>query len=94
MSVFGTNSVQHAAGLNQVEKAIARNADAKKAAKPDARKRPQDEVDIDVQTTQAEDAIRNLKSNTEEETAEDRTSHDHYKSNDPAKKRPRLDVQG
>lgn len=96
MSMFGTTSTQHIAALNQVERVNARNTEAKRAAKPDARKRPEDAVEIDVQTVQSADAVRGLKGNTQEETAEDRQAHG--RPNEQTKKKaarvPRLDLQG
>ncbi len=95
MSVFGTPSVQHLAGLNQAERANARRAEPAKNAKPDARRRPGDEVDIDVQSTQSAGAVAKLGGNADEQTAEDRQSHDHYQSKpDSGQPRPSLDVQG
>lgn len=95
MSVFGTpNSVQHLAGVNQAERVNARRAEPAKSAKPDARRRPGDEVDIDVQSAQSTGAVNKLGGNTDEQTAEDRQSHDHYQAKADETRRPSLDVQG
>ncbi|MBY0312605.1 MAG: hypothetical protein K2W85_11090 [Phycisphaerales bacterium] len=95
MSVFGTpSSVQHLAGVNQAERVNARRAEPAKNAKPDARRRPGDEVDIDVQSAQSAGAVEKLAGNTEEQTAEDRQSHDHYQAKPDEPRRPALDVQG
>lgn len=93
MSILGTPSVQHAAGLTQAEAANARNAEAKKPARaPDRVRRGLDEVD--VSTAQAADAVRSLKGNADEETADDRQEQDHYlpQRDGKAPARPRLDV--
>lgn len=95
MSMLGPTGAVHAAGLNQAEKLNARAHEAKKVNTPEGRKRAADEVD--VSTTQAADAVRNLKSNGDEETADDRQEQDHYRpQKDGEKKTPRkhLDVQG
>lgn len=95
MSLFGTPSVHHAAGLTQAERVNARSAEAKKPARPPERlRRALDEVDLD--SAQAADAVRTLKGNSDEETADDRQERDHYQPPAKAKapERPRLDVQG
>jgi hypothetical protein len=101
MSVFGSSPIlpstaaQSLAGLNQAERANKQNSDAKKTTKPDGRKRAADAVEIDVQSAQSSDAIRNLTANGDEETTEERQEQDHYDPHkDPAAKAPRLDVQG
>lgn len=96
MSVFGTpSSVQHLAGVTQAERINARRAEPAKNAKPDARRRPGDEVDIDVQSAQSTGAVAKLGGNGDEQTAEDRQSHDHYQSkSEDQNRRPALDVQG
>lgn len=101
MSVFGSSpippiSAQTLAGLNQADRANRSNAESKKTIKPDGRKRAADAVEIDVQSAQAADAVRNLTANGDEETTEDRQEQDHYDPHkEPEKpKVPRLDVQG
>ncbi len=103
MSVFGPgnptgavtpltpSAAQSLAGMSQAERV---NSAGKKTAKPDGRPRPADQVEIDVEAAQAADAVRNLKSNGEEETQDDRQEQDHYKPQKDKPARPRLDVQG
>ncbi len=98
MSVFGPTptAAQSLAGLNQAERVNPRNSETKKAAKPDGRKRDADAFEPDVQNVQSADAVRNLKSNGDEETQDDRQEKDHYapQKKKPPEERPRLDVQG
>ena len=102
MSVFGSspitpNSAQSLAGLNQAERANKANSEAKKTTKPDGRRREPDAVELDVQNAQAADAIRNLKSNGDEETTDDRKGEQKYEKDKGEKKageRPKLDIQG
>jgi hypothetical protein len=97
MSVFGPNptAAQSLAGLNQAEGVNSRNPGAKKTTKPDGRKREADAVELDVDATQAADAVRNLKSNGDEETTDDRQEQDKYTpQKDKPEDRPHLDVQG
>lgn len=95
MSMLGPTGAVHAAGLNQAEKLNARAHEAKKINTPEGRKRAADEVD--VSTAQSTDAVRNLKSNGDEETADDRQEQDHYRPQKEAEEKPvhkHLDVQG
>lgn len=95
MSMLGPTGAVHAAGLNQAEKLNARAAEVKKTGTPEERKRVQDEVDVSA--VQAADAVRNLKSNADEETADDRQQQDHYrpqKEDDKKTVRKHLDIQG
>jgi hypothetical protein len=95
MSVFGPAIAQSVAGLSQAEHVVARDKDRKKATQPDGKKRDSDAVEINVETALAADAVRNMKGNADEETAEDRAEHDHYQTASQKKaERPRLDVQG
>ena len=96
MSVLGPALVQSVAGLSQAEQVALRDKDRKKAAAPERKRRPEDAVDIDVDSVQTSEAVRNLKGNADEETAEDRTEQDHYRAQQrkAAGQRPRLDVQG
>lgn len=95
MSVFGSsplppNSAQTLAGLGQAERVNRANAEAKKSGKPEGPKRGADEVD--VQSAQAADAVRNASGNGEEETTENRREKGQYEKD--GEKKPRLDVQG
>ena len=95
MSVFGSsplasNAAQTLAGLGQAERVNRANADAKKAGKPTGPKRGADEVD--VQSAQAADAVRNASGNGDEETAENRKEKGQKEKG--GEKPPRLDVQG
>lgn len=96
MSVLGPAIVQSVAGLSQAEQVAVRDKDRKKTAEPDRKRRPEDAVDIDVDSVQTTEAVRNLKGNADEETAEDRTEQDHYRAQQrkPKPPAPRLDVQG
>lgn len=96
MSVLGPAIVQSVAGLSQAEQVAVRDKDRKKTTEPQRKRRPEDAVDIDVDALTATDAVRNLKGNADEETADDRAEHDHYQAQQrKAKSRtPRLDVQG
>lgn len=73
-----------------------REKDRKKATEPERKRRPEDAVDIDVDSVQTTEAVRNLKGNADEETAEDRTEQDHYRAQQRKLRAqmPRLDVQG
>lgn len=100
MSAFGspTPVAQALAGISQAQQVQSRDKERKRSAQPDSRKRPHDEVEIDVQTGQAADAVRSLKSGADEESTDDRRAHDQLPHTDrdaPATgARPRLDVQG
>lgn len=95
MSLFGTPVVQSIAGLSQAERTATRTEPAK--AKQSARRpRDGDRLDLEVQTAEADDAVRGLSGNAHEETDEDRQKQDHYRPQQkpPPDDRPRLDVQG
>lgn len=77
MSLFGTPIVQSVAGAAHAERVAARDADRKKGVAPGTAKRGQDEVEIN--STQAEDGVRSLKGNADEETRDDREEQDHYR---------------
>ncbi len=106
MSTFGSSPIspippsaaQSLAGLNQAERANKSNADAKKTVKAEGRRRQADAVELDVQNAQAADAIRNLKSNGDEETTDDRKGEQKYEQEEDElptpKPRPKLDIQG
>lgn len=96
MSIFGTPAVTHLAGLNQADRANVRNAESKKdGSKEDRIRRAQDEVD--VQTAQSADAVKNLKSSRDEETAEERQEKGQSGAKENERKdaqHPHIDVQG
>ena len=105
MGIFGSSPIspvppgaaQSLAGLNQAERANKANSDAKKTVKPDGRRREADVVELDVQNAQSSDAVRNLKSNGDEETTDDRKGQQKYEQEKSEKKkgeRPHLDIQG
>ncbi len=98
MSTLGTSVAQSVAGVSQAEHKAARDIER---AKPQPRKtkaeqlrRGEDEVELNQ--TQSDEAVRNLKGNTDQETADDRERQDHYRPDGrkPEAARPRLDVQG
>ncbi|HPO92613.1 MAG TPA: hypothetical protein PL072_03990 [Phycisphaerales bacterium] len=96
MSLFGTPIVQSAAGTSAAERVSLREAERKRAQKAEPSRRSGDEVEI--HSSQAEDAIRNLKGNAEEETQDDRQEQDHYQPpappTDEQPERRHIDVQG
>lgn len=98
MSTLGTSVAQSVAGATQAEHQAARDIER---AKPPVRKskaerlrRGEDEVELNQ--IQSEEAIRNLKDNTDQETADDRARQDHYRTDgqESGEARPRLDVEG
>jgi hypothetical protein len=93
MSMFGPAtpaSIQPVSGVSPADLKV-RGGAKQAGGKPVIREHDE----VDVSGAMSSDAVRNLKSNGEEETAEDREKQDHYK---PQKKapptRPPLDVQG
>lgn len=94
MSLFGTPVVQSIAGLSQAERASTRGERTR--AQSVRRPRDGDRLDLEVQTAEADDAVRGLSGNAHEETDEDRQKQDHYRPQQkmPPEDRPRLDVQG
>lgn len=95
MSLFGTPAVQSIAGLSQAERAATRG-ERTKANQSARRPRDGDRLDLEVQTAEAEDAVRGLSGNAHEETDEDRQKQDHYRPQQkaPQPERKPLDVQG
>ncbi len=77
MSLFGTPIVQSVAGAAHAERVAARDVDRKKGVDPGRAKRGQDEIEIN--STQAEDGVRSLKGNGDEETRDDREEQNHYR---------------
>jgi hypothetical protein len=98
MSTFGTSIAQSVAGAPQAERLALRESEKKTPAKPFRLRRGQDELDLEVETAQATDAVRNLKGNAQEETDEDRTGQDHYRPQNLADQSPtdgkHIDIQG
>lgn len=98
MSTLGTSVAQSVAGASQAEHKAAREIERAKVpprrTKAEQLRRGEDEVELNQ--TQSDEAIRNLKDNADQETADDRTRQDHYRSDgrSAAAARPRLDVQG
>lgn len=93
MSAFGTPIVNPVGGPNPIER-TARDAERRRALKVDGRRRDGDEVEIN--SVQATDPIRNLKSNDQEEAADDRQGHPGYdpkKQPKPNDERPSIDIQ-
>jgi len=97
MSAFGPAGAiaGSSAGLNQAERAQASDV-RKKDEKQRARRTTRDDNDLVVVDTEAVEAIRNLKSNDQEESREDRESGEgQYRPDGTvAKKRSKLDIEG
>jgi hypothetical protein len=95
---MGTSVAQSVAGASQAEHKAAREIDRAKPpvrrSKAEQLRRGEDEVELNQ--TQSDEAVRNLKDNTDQETADDRAKQDHYRPDgkNPEAARPRLDVQG
>ena len=97
MSTLGTSVAQSVAGVSQAEHKATRDIER---AKPPVRKskaeqlrRGEDEVELNQ--TQSDEALRNLKGNGDQETADDRDRQDRYRPDGKRpEERPRLDVQG
>lgn len=98
MSLFGTPIVQSVAGTSAAERVSAKDAERKRTQRAEPSKRAGDEVEIS--SSQADDAVRNLKDNGSEETRDDRAEQDHYvpqqkKKGEENPDKPRhIDVQG
>ncbi|MBX3386015.1 MAG: hypothetical protein KF768_05550 [Phycisphaeraceae bacterium] len=93
MSAFGTPIVNPVGGPSPIERA-AREAERKRELKVDGRRRDGDEVEIN--SVQEVDPIRNLKSNDQEEAADDREGSPGYKPTGrpkPTDDRPTIDIQ-
>lgn len=95
---MGTSVAQSVAGASQAEHKAAREIERAKPpvrrSKAEQLRRGEDEVELNQ--TQSDEAVRNLKDNTDQETADDRARQDHYRPDGktPEAARPRLDVQG
>lgn len=95
MGVFGTNLGQSIAGLNQAERAAARDQQAKKTDKVANRRTRPDQPDEVVVSVENVEAVRSLKGNTEEETREDRQQKPGYQQTPKPDEPPRhIDLQG
>jgi hypothetical protein len=93
MSLIGSSIAQSIAGLSQAERAEAK-AKAPASAKDAKRKDERDRVVIGTETA---DAVRDPKSNDQEETREDRQEHPGYSPQGSVKPPPppaHLDVNG
>ncbi len=98
MSIIGTNAAQSAAGVQQAEKAEARD----KRVDPQKRRPPRtgDEYDTYVKNAETPEAVRNLAGNDQEQAREDRQEHPpapHYLPDGTlarAGKPKRLDLKG
>jgi hypothetical protein len=98
MSTMGTSVAQSVAGATQAEHKAARDIERSKPpvrkSKAERLRRGEDEVELNQ--PQAVEAVRNLKDNQDQETADDRERQNHYRSESGGSeaKRPRLDIQG
>jgi hypothetical protein len=97
MSLFGTPIAQSVAGAAHAERLAARNAEKKRTQRAEPSRRDGDAVEIN--SSQAEDAVRHLKGNSDEETRDDRAEQDHYRPQRPTDEKPgethrHIDVQG
>ncbi len=94
MSGFGIPIINPIGTTSPIERA-AREAERKRATKIDGRRRDGDEVEIS--SVQGVDAIRNLKSNDQEEAVDDREGRPEYTPAEhpepTASDRPKLDVE-
>jgi hypothetical protein len=93
MSLFGTPAIPAVSGVNRPER-IARD---RARARPEGGVRPardEDQLDLEVQNAEADDAVRGLSGNAREETSEDRQKQDGYRpqARKPDDERPRLDL--
>ncbi len=91
MSVFGSPNIQSVAGLNQAERTKNRDAERKKQAQEPTRTRGTDEVE--VQSSQTTDAVRDPDGNERDEASSDRKRQG-QSSSPPETDRSRLDVRG
>jgi len=98
MSTLGTSVAQSVAGVSQAEHKAARDIERAKPPlkKSRAERLQRGEDEVELNQTQSLDAVRNLKDNTDQETADDRERQDHYRPErtKPDVARPRLDVEG
>lgn len=79
MSLFGTPSVQPIQSLNQAERASPRDRAKSQTGAGAKRIRGQDQVELEVGASDADDAVRGLSGGTSEEAAEDRKKQDGYR---------------
>lgn len=94
MSIIGTSLAQSLAGLPQAERAESKEKEkAKPAERGKGRGGADDTVVVEVETAEA---IRNLKSNDQEEAHEDRQQHRQYRPDGTllASEQRQIDVQG
>jgi hypothetical protein len=92
MSIFGPGtpaSVQPVSGVKPTERKARPGG---KPSQPESVNRGSDEVE--VSGAMSSDAVRNLKSNGQEETIDDRQQQDNYQPQKKAEPRPSLDVKG
>jgi hypothetical protein len=94
VSAFGPTIIQSVAGGTEAAQQAARRDQAKKARSAEPRKRIiEDEVDLEITSTETPEAVRRLKGNEEEEASLDHKGHPQPQ---PRAKpdQPSLDVQG
>lgn len=94
MSIIGSSLAQSLAGLPQAERAESKDKDkSKPAERAKSRGASDDLVVVEVETAEA---IRNLKSNDQEEAHEDRQQHRQYRPDGTllASDQRQIDVQG
>ncbi len=73
MTSFGPQVAQSVAGSTQAERVAARDLQRKRPEESRPKKaRPADQVDIEVESVEALDAVRGLKGNEQEESGADR----------------------
>lgn len=93
MSGFGAPIVNPVGGPSPIERA-ARESERKRELKIDGRRREGDEVEIN--SVQSVDAVRNLKSNEQEEAADDREGRAGYQPRrqpPDADQHPKIDIE-
>lgn len=88
---FGPSIAQSAAGAAGAERVAARDKEKREAAQVRGARVRDPKQGEGIDTVEIESAIRNLKSNDQEEAQEDRREHPGYGEREP---RSSLDVQG
>ena len=101
MGIIGSGVASSVAGTSQAERIETRAKEKPEQAKRAQKRRQlrdQDHVDVEVTETETAEAVRNLKSNDQEEAHEDHQKHANYtlggKLSKTKKPPPKLDLKG